>query len=479
MLRYRIAAQQVILPTTTRATAMKPDSILPEKYKPPFYNDYLRVMHAILNKNNTEINKILTDSDLVTDIVNYQDPERDLQTPLHFLLSDSKNCLDSMINTLCRFGALPNLSDKQNQTAYMLAEHCDNWLKIKPIFDNQNEVGLIPYTQQKFVITIVMPISAFFSGVLAGGLKEIAQRNKRRYPYLPSLIFYGLQPISLAMASASMNFLIIGNAAAIGIEDVGLSFAFYLGIHYFGLLFAQLGEKFTKRIQNKVLNFLIPVILYTFYLNPSLMIKLISEGFTGVGFQEVMMPLLSMLSSGVFYKTGEWGTKKVVKSIFFTNTPSSRKNITFEFDSSSNSNQENTNLLNNVATCLANLKIDFHQIKSKDYYKIFENNLNSLCELLENINELDKAIFDECSKIIEKIIKDLEALEPKKNKKIKKLLTKTRDFKAAFNSLRPSKQLDSLKSSSYPSIFSAVKDELPPPPDAENCLELGIPFSVN
>lgn len=417
-------------------------------------------------------------------------------TPLHFLYFYA-NCIVEYLELLLengakitanRAGLLPiELAEKNcNATALQTIKEVFDRYILAPFNITQskpNETRLIPYHQQKFTMTIGIPIAALLSGVFVGVYEEVAQRNKEQYPYLPNLIFYGLQPISLAIGSAAMNFLLVGNTASVGIEDAWLSFAFYLGINYFGLMFAQLGEKLTKKIQNKVLNLLIPILLYTFYLNSSLTINLLSDGFGMQSFQAVMMPLLATLSSGILFQAGKLTTQKVSKSVFFKNTSLSGKNITqYELDSSLNVNSENIYLLNSFETCFSDLKINFQQIKSKDYYKIFEKDLNSFPELSEDIVNLDQSDFNDFSKKFEKIIKDLEALEPNKNKKINKLLIMTRKTNAALNNLRPCAPLNSneFANSTFSTFFSTAEDKvLPPPPDADNCLELGIPFRAN
>lgn len=273
-------------------------------------------------------------------------------TPLHFLYYYGK-CAVEYLELLLENAAKIS-ANKKGLLPITLAEKSCNateFQKIKDIFESYNaqskpnKTGLIPYSQQELAITIAMPIFACFSGALAGGWEVVAQRNKEQYPYLPNLIFFGLQPISLAMGSAAMNSLLVGSAVSIGIEDAGLSFAFYLGIHYWSLLIAQVLEIFSeKKIQNKILNILIPILLYTIYLNPNLLFNLLSEAFVGKGFQAVMMPLLSTLSSGTLFKAGKYATHQVSSS-FFKDNSLSRNNITQpEINALSNVNPENINL---------------------------------------------------------------------------------------------------------------------------------------
>lgn len=265
--------------------------------------------------------------------VNFRD-ENTGNTLLHFLYYYGK-CAVEYLELLLE-NAAKITANKEGLLPIDLAEKSCNateFQTIKDLFESYNtqskpnKIGLIPYHQQKLAITIGMPILALLSGVLAGGCEEVAQRNKEQYPYLPYVIFGGLQPISLAMLSAGMNSLLIGSAVSVGIEDAGLSFAFYLGINYWSLLIAQSLEIFSEKIQNKILNILIPILVYTIYLNPNMLFNLLSETFVGKGFQAMWMPLLSTLSSsGALFKASKYATHKISKSIFFKDKALSRNN---------------------------------------------------------------------------------------------------------------------------------------------------------
>jgi hypothetical protein len=62
-----------------------------------------------------------------------------------------------------------------------------------------------------------------------------------------------------------------------------------------------------------------PILLYTFFLNPSLLITLLSEGLSVPNIETVAMPIVSMFTSGVFFKTGEWCTKQAIEKCFPAN----------------------------------------------------------------------------------------------------------------------------------------------------------------
>ncbi|MEN9917537.1 MAG: hypothetical protein RLY40_1479 [Pseudomonadota bacterium] len=107
--------------------------------------------------------------------------------------------------------------------------------------------------KQSKAIAINIPISSLLSGLISGVCHEVSERNKQQYPKLPRIMFFGVKPSLLALGSASMNSLLAGSAESIGLEDAWLSFAYYLGMNYVGLIVAQLGESATQHIQNKLM----------------------------------------------------------------------------------------------------------------------------------------------------------------------------------------------------------------------------------
>lgn len=446
--------------------------------------------------------------------VNYIENPEIGNTLLHFLYFYA-NCdtryLELLLNHAAKItanngGLLPYDLAEKNCNATQLKSIKDIFTRYAPTnlvtTSNPKEIRLVPYQQQKLPITICIPLTSFTLGAISILWAEVSIK----YPNLTKPIFYGLRPISLALTSAAMNSLLAGPAESIGLDDDWLSFSYYLGMNYLGLMIAQMGEIVTKKIQNKILNLLLPILAYTFFLNPSLIITLLSEGFGMKSMQTVMMPLLSMLGNGLFFKAGEWSTQKASKKIsnFFRTTSASEKNETDSFECS-NVNPENTRLLTSFETCFTDLKANFQQVKSKDYYKIFEKNLKSFSTLPADIEDLDQDVFNDLSDKLKKIIEDLEALDVQKDKKIKYLLAKARKTNAALTNLRPCPQLNSIKSTNQiietkvvskttlltsfmpvtnfsknavkPSIFFrpvVEKDLFPPLPDVANCMELGI-----
>src|SRR5436190_4049237 len=233
-------------------------------------------------------------------------------TPLHFLYF-YRNCDVQYLELLLKYGAKVKPNHQGQFPLQMAEKKCDatELLKIHETFTRHAQ-------QQRLPLTLMMPTTSFINGVISGWSKEIIKRNSESH-YIPNIIFYGLKPFTLAMTNSAMNVLLAGSAAAIGLDDIGLSFGYYLLMNYVGLMLAQFGERITNNIQNKFLNILMPILLYTFFLNPSLFILLLSEGFTAPGFQVVMQPLLSVLSGGIFFKAGEYTAEKIYEKFFPTN----------------------------------------------------------------------------------------------------------------------------------------------------------------
>ena len=230
-------------------------------------------------------------------------------TPLHFLYYYG-NCDVQYLELLLKNGAkvTPNL---QGQFPLQMAEKTCDAMELLKIHETLTR----HVQQQRLPLTIVMPIASFVNGTISGWSGEIAQRNSGS-PYIPSIIFYGLKPVTLAMSNSAINLVFAGSAEAIGLDNIGLSFIYYLLINYVGLMFAQFGERISNKIQNKFLNMVMSILLYTFFLNPSLLILLISEGFMALNVQSILQPLLSLLSGGIFFKAGEYSGQKFYQKFF-------------------------------------------------------------------------------------------------------------------------------------------------------------------
>lgn len=184
----------------------------------------------------------------------------------------------------------------------------------------ETETELARYQAKKSkALTLNISISSLASGLISGVCHEISERNKQQYPKLPKIMFFGLKPTVLAMGSATMNSLFAGPAVSIGLEDAWISFAYYLGMNYLGLVVAQLGEKATQTIQNKLVKLVMPILLYTFFLNPSLVITLFSEGINLPDVEMLIVPMFSMFTGGVLFKTGEWCAKQAIEKCFPAN----------------------------------------------------------------------------------------------------------------------------------------------------------------
>ncbi|WP_342219596.1 hypothetical protein [Rickettsiella endosymbiont of Miltochrista miniata] len=445
---FRKNHHSLMYPTTSMHR--NPKSTLGFLAKKPSADEMGRkLIFAISNDNLVEFKQLLREGANP----NYYE---DGKTILHFLYFYGK-CDTQYLESLLIHGA--KISNKEDLLHYAMGEkHCNatQLEAIKSIFGKftpakLEETGLIPYQQKKLTITISIPISAFVSGVIAGGWEEVTKRNSGQYPCLPNIIFYGLEPASLAMGSAAMNSLLVGSATFIGLEDAWLSFAYYLGMNYLGLMLAQLGEKATKKIQNKLLNILMPILLYTFFINPSLLITLLNEGFGIEILQAVMMPLFSILSSGILFKAGEYGTQKAIGKFFPVNsalTDTNKSYIRYEMGDINEESKEESiwdEKLGNFKNNYANLKVLFVPLLKTSAHKlIFSKNLNLLEKFseVETIKQIDNNPddFKKAFSALERIKEDLSNLDKAPNKK-NILAEITNNLMPTMNAIRPSQQV--------------------------------------
>lgn len=431
------SSRQVTRPITSRTTATIKSSNLSQAARPAFYDDYFSLMHAINAKNLTEIDRILHHTHYcVSDIVNYQNPERGLETPFHYFFGVSqKDCPYSIIETLYRFGASPYLMDDRNETAYKMAETCNNWPKIKTIFDNKieilkksenNETGLIPYQPKEYplVISATIPILATINGSLSACWDLITEK----FPRLENIIFYALKPVSLAMTNAIMNILFYRRLSYISSEDA-LVFSYYLGMNYLGMLSNQLGRKITKNIQNSYSKFFLQSLMSTFLTNPSLLGHLVYEGIETEVFSLVLWPMLSLIVSGFFFQAGEWMTKKVFGKFFIENSANSANDsknyfVRYSLDGTPKRISEDQKTLQNIQKKLKDLTIKIKARIHEQAYKLsFEGNLVSAAENIstlieetskkeQNIDrEIYKTVFEDFEKALANIQLNLDKLK--------------------------------------------------------------------
>lgn len=282
--------------------------------------------------------------------VNYRDPRGN--TPLHYLFG-YYYCNPEVAELFLNAGADPSSRNAAGLTPYRLAEErcpAKDWQTLKPIFDqflatplawvkpqtrtvskptlstavsantfnvtaiNNETTSVAPKLSYEKLGMCVLPVSSLVNGSLSVGMDRLEERNKRHATYLPSVIHYGLKPITLAATSASINSIFLGSASSLGLEaEAGIwaSFFSYSVLNYFGLLIAQPIERaLAKRLQNKAFNILFPIVLYTAFLNPGLFF---SESFL----LEIIPMLMMSLMNGLLFKTGEWGTQKALDRMSF------------------------------------------------------------------------------------------------------------------------------------------------------------------
>lgn len=378
-------------------------------------------------------------------------------TPLHYLYFYGQCNNLQYLELLFQYGAHSSLN-KESLLPYAIAEkNCNatQLLAIKRIFDKQwqnfnsiknNKATLLPYQRSTVLTSFITPFSAFASGIVTEGWQELSQRNRTRYSYLPNIIFYGLQPTTSAVISATMNSLVSGSAESLGLKDSWLSFFYYLGVNYFGMMLAQLGKKATKNVQNKFLKILIPSLLYIFLFNPSLLITLLSEGFATMN---VIMPLLSMLTNSVFFKLGEFASQTFIKRSFpmdesISSADNRNKSIRFSIFAHPKKIPDDKKILedfqNNFNKLIRKLQ---KKINKQAYVLNIEEEIviitDGISELLSEIDkdkkyintDTYKMLFKKIEKNLNKIIDTLEKL------KIEKLRLEVADLLAMLRGIRP------------------------------------------
>ncbi|MGB9087387.1 MAG: ankyrin repeat domain-containing protein [Candidatus Aquirickettsiella gammari] len=255
---------------------------------------------------------------------NYRDPH-DGNTPLHYLFYYGR-CNAQLVQLLLAAGAKIS-NNNEGKSPYRLAiETCtvEELQTIKEVFDtfapvpntttfDSGETGIVTYRPKSSRVTLVFPLyalSSLLSGSVSAFSDEAGRRYKASYPYLPAFMRYGIKPIALSMASASLDSLLLGTANSVGLEAVWSSFLSYFAINYLGLLIAQPIERaLAKKIENKIINFLLPVLLYTSLLNPGL---LFSEGFIMQWIPLIIMPLMNAL----LFQLGSLGTHTLMDKFF-------------------------------------------------------------------------------------------------------------------------------------------------------------------
>ncbi|MFM2322235.1 MAG: hypothetical protein RLZZ225_388 [Pseudomonadota bacterium] len=253
---------------------------------------------------------------------NYRDPYNG-NSVLHYLFHYDR-CDAQWLQLLVEAGAQITANNAGKSAYDLAAERCtvDALQAIKEIltrFESNvttaktHETEIVTYQPKPSQVTLVLPLyalSSLLTGAVSAFSDEAGRRYKASYPYLPAVICYGIKPVVLSMASASMDSLLLGTANRIGFDEVASSFLSYFAMNYLGLLIAQVIEHAcAKKIENKVISFLLPVLLYTSLLNPGL---LFSEGFITQWMSLLVMPIIN----GLLFQLGRLGAHKLLDSFF-------------------------------------------------------------------------------------------------------------------------------------------------------------------
>lgn len=422
--------------------------------------------------------------------VNYRDAYNK-NTPLHYLYYYA-NCDIHYLEEMLNYNPVI-IKNNVGLLPYALAERNCNSTQLQSIqvifarYRQSNKIALTPYQEQPLAITISIPLSALISGGISAGYNEITERYRKDYPYLRPFIFYGLKPASLALESAAMNVLMTGSAESIGLENAWLSFAYYLGMNYFGLIVAQLGEKAAKKIKNQWMNFLITILFYTFFLNPSLLTTFFTEDLSRQQFIGLMMPLLSILSSGLLFKIGEGCTQKVIRKCFplsgdASNNSNGETHFLFKLLAhTSKTISEDTTTLRQLKEDLDHLVIKIKKRINNQVYKLnFDENIESatqnilvLLEISQEEGLINKnhyrSVFDHFERDLKKIQTNLTLLSQKKgriNKNINTLWKEVSTLLTQLREIRPLPEVNTLSdldTQAATSYLTAQEDQVTTP----------------
>lgn len=318
-------------------------------------------------------------------------------TPLHFLYFYG-NCNVQYLELLLEYHPKIIRNHEGQFPLEMAEKRCNamDLLKIQEAFSRYAR-------QQKLLLTITIPIASFVNGVISGWSEEMAQRNSKSR-YIPNIIFYGVKPVTLAISNSAINILLGGSAEAIGLDDIGLSFTYYLVMNYLGLMLAQFGERITNKCKNKFLSIVMSISLYAFFLNPSLLVLLLTEGLIAINFQSVLQPLLSLLSGGIFFKAGEYSVQKAYEKFFPINSAGIVNShpdyfLSYSPDKSPKEISADEKVLTEIKEKLFQLTLSIKKHINKQVYQLnFKEDLQSASEaisiLIEKIHKESKELVE-------------------------------------------------------------------------------------
>lgn len=318
-------------------------------------------------------------------------------TPLHFLYFYG-NCNVQYLELLLEYHPKIIRNHEGQFPLEMAEKRCNamDLLKIQEAFSRYAR-------QQKLLLTITIPIASFVNGVISGWSEEMAQRNSKSR-YIPNIIFYGVKPVTLAISNSAINILLGGSAEAIGLDDIGLSFTYYLVMNYLGLMLAQFGERITNKCKNKFLSIVMSISLYAFFLNPSLLVLLLTEGLIATNFQSILQPLLSLLSGGIFFKAGEYSVQKAYEKFFPINSADIVNShpdyfLSYSSDKSPKEISADEKVLTEIKEKLFQLTLSIKKHINKQVYQLnFKEDLQSASEaisiLIEKIHKESKGLVE-------------------------------------------------------------------------------------
>ena len=243
-----------------------PKSTVVEKYRPIFYQDYLKLMHAIHSQNLSKVREAIQKTRYLRFFINYRDPERHFETPLRYALTSSNgNCSGALIELLMSQTANTQTADEFGVTPYQFgAKNCRNWLEIEEVFDHSlperavmttipiidTTTALTPYKAKvpyEYHIVIYIPMSLFkgsFTALSRFTFEKLQKHSLfvRRHPVL----FFVAQPMIESILMSATNLLyfpsIKGNVRDLNaLFSGGLYFSMDLALMFgFGLINSRL-----------------------------------------------------------------------------------------------------------------------------------------------------------------------------------------------------------------------------------------------
>lgn len=171
------------------------------------------------------------------------------------------------------------------------------------------ETALVSYSSEEFTSQVKKGLPLLLHSLLAGFtsacLDNVSLAHRSNYPLLPAYIQYGLKPFLFAVVSAGLNNVFFDQTVEIE-QKIARIFT-YFSINYLSVAIGQpLTQKLAEKIHNKILCFLVQMMIWTLLWNPSLFL---SEN------SKLLPTLFLQFVQGFCFKVGE-ETYQLGKSLY-------------------------------------------------------------------------------------------------------------------------------------------------------------------